>query len=112
MPRAPKHCGRPDCDEIVTGRTYCAKHEAEQQTRMDLQRGNFRKRGYDARHDREAKAAKATAIANHATCPRCGGPILAGQRLDYGHTVARSVDPTSRANRVEHAHCNRSAKAN
>lgn len=36
--------------------------------------------------------------------------MLEGQALDWGHSVPRSVDPTSRADRVEHSACNRSAK--
>lgn len=92
-------------------RTYCDEQEAQHQTRQTQRRGNFRERGYDSRHDREAKTAKAKAIRERTPCPRCGLPILPGQRLDYGHTIARSIDPTSRANRVEHAHCNRSAGA-
>lgn len=108
-PRAPKHCGRPGCDETVQGRTYCVDHEAERQRELTARRGNFRQRGYDSTHDREARAAKKRAIANRELCPRCGQPMLPGQRLDYGHTVARSINPTSRANRVEHAHCNRQA---
>jgi len=27
MPRAPKHCGRPGCPALVTGRTYCDDHD-------------------------------------------------------------------------------------
>lgn len=111
MPRAPKHCGKPGCTQTVVGVTYCVEHEAEQQARMALRRGGPRQRGYDAKHDREAKAAKAKAIRERALCPRCGQPILRGQLLDFGHTVARSIDPTARANRVEHAHCNRAAGA-
>lgn len=111
MSRAPKHCGHADCGEIVTGRTYCTTHEAEAQAKLTARRGTSRQRGYDTRHDRDAKAAKAAAIINGSPCPRCGQPILPGQALDYGHTIARSVQPDSRADRVEHAHCNRSARA-
>ncbi|MGZ6852481.1 MAG: hypothetical protein ACXVGC_00200 [Mycobacteriaceae bacterium] len=110
MPRAPKQCGHMGCPELVVGVTYCAEHEAERQATMTARRGNFRQRGYDSRHDREAKAAKAKAIHDRALCPRCGQPILAGQDLDYGHSIARANQPDSRADRVEHAHCNRSAQ--
>jgi hypothetical protein len=37
--------------------------------------------------------------------------MLHGQDLDLGHTIARSVDPTARGDRIEHAHCNRAAGA-
>jgi hypothetical protein len=109
MPRAPKQCGHYGCPNLATHRTYCDEHEAERQATMTARRGNFRQRGYDSQHDRDAKAAKAQAIREGWTCPRCGKPILAGQPLDYGHTTARALTP-GRANRVEHAHCNRSAQ--
>jgi hypothetical protein len=110
-PRAPKQCGHYGCPELVVARTYCDEHEAERQAQMTARRGNFRQRGYDSQHDTEAKAAKAAAIRRQLPCPRCGEPILPGQPLDYGHTVARALVPGSRADRVEHAHCNRSAQA-
>ncbi len=108
MPRAPKSCGHYGCPAKVVARTYCPAHEAEQQRQLTAKRGTFRQRGYDSRHDREAKAAKAHAIGS--PCPRCGQPMLPGQALDYGHTLARAQNPTARADRVEHAHCNRSAQ--
>ena len=111
MPRAPKNCGHDGCLEHVTGRTYCPEHEAQHQARQTARRGNFRQRGYDAQHDRDATTAKTAAIQDGTRCPRCNQPILAGQRLDYGHVIARSIDSTSRASQVEHAHCNRSAGA-
>lgn len=110
MPRAPKKCGALDCQVRVVGVTYCTTHEAAAQQRMDARRGNYRQRGYDSQHDREAVAAKAAAVAAGAICPRCGMPVLVGQRLDYGHSQARVYAPDSRADRVEHSHCNRSAQ--
>lgn len=110
MPRAPKQCGRLGCEERVIGRPYCPTHEAEQQKRTDQRRGTSRQRGYDARHDRERVKAKADAVAKRLPCPRCGQPMLAGQALDYGHSTARVFDPHARADRVEHAHCNRQAQ--
>lgn len=109
MPRAPKHCGAPGCDQKVIGVAYCRRHEVEAQQRADKQRGNARQRGYDTQHDQEAIAAKAAAITAAALCPRCGAPMLPGQELDYGHTIAR-VNGGGRADRVEHAHCNRQAQ--
>lgn len=109
--RAPKTCGTFECDVLVTGRTYCAEHEAQRQALMTERRGNFRQRGYDSRHDREGAVAKARAVREGWSCPRCGALILAGQPLDYGHTVARANVAGSRADRVEHSHCNRSAQA-
>lgn len=110
-PRAKKQCGHFGCDNLISGGiTYCAEHEAERQALMTQKRGNFRQRGYDSAHDREGTIAKARAVREGWACPRCGTTILAGQTLDYGHTIARANDPTSRADRVEHAHCNRSAQ--
>ena len=109
MPRAPKYCGAPGCKLKVSGKIYCAAHEAEAQARMDAKRGNAKQRGYDSRHAREATRAKIDAVNSGALCPRCGLPMLAGQSLDYGHEVARVLGG-GRASRVEHAHCNRQAQ--
>jgi hypothetical protein len=75
----------------------------------DRDRGTARQRGYDTAHDREAEAVKAQAIAERRPCPRCGEPMLAGQDLDAGHSIDRVRSPGARADRVEHASCNRSA---
>lgn len=111
MPRAPKTCGRLDCLELsITGKAYCVEHEAERQALMNRTRGQSQHRGYDAQHRREAKQAKAQAVALGLPCARCGEPVLEGQALQYGHVVARAIDPTSRASVVEHAHCGSSAQ--
>lgn len=36
-------------------------------------------------------------------CPRCGEPMLRGQRLDFGHTLDRALHPLAKADRMEHA---------
>lgn len=99
MPRT-KVCPKPGCPEIIprTAR-YCAEHDAE----YDKARGSRQDRGYDAEHDRlRAEWARRGVVGR--TCPRCGLPILAGQRWDLGHTDDRKgwTGP-------EHALCNRSA---
>ena len=38
-------------------------------------------------------------------CPRCGLPMLRGQRLAAGHTDDLATDPQSTADRLEHADC-------
>lgn len=97
--------------EIKPGNTHgtrCPEHAAM------YERGrrpvpSARARGYDAEHDARRRALLPLAYGK--PCPRCGEPLLPGQDLDLGHAVARSVDPASRGNRIEHAHCNRSAGA-
>ncbi|QIM20549.1 hypothetical protein G7075_04350 [Phycicoccus sp. HDW14] len=37
--------------------------------------------------------------------------MLQGQDLDLGHSVDLAVDPAAKADRIEHASCNRSAGA-
>lgn len=36
-------------------------------------------------------------------CPRCGLPMLRGQRLDFGHTTDVAFDRNAKADRFEHA---------
>lgn len=42
-------------------------------------------------------------------CPRCGNPMLPGQKLDAGHTVDRALGGHNSPLRWEHARCNRRA---
>ncbi len=107
--RPPSRC--PSCRVLQTEPGRCADCRSEQRRASDARRGTFRQRGYDARHDTDAVMAKRMAVAERRPCPRCGERMLPGDALDYGHEIARSIDPTSRASRVEHAHCNRSAGA-
>ncbi len=106
--RPPSRC--PNCRRLKAEPGRCQDCRREQYREQDARRpGTTASRGYDARHQREAREAKARAIREGQLCPRCGLPMLYGQALDYGHTVARAIDPTARADRVEHASCNRSA---
>lgn len=68
-----------------------------------------RARGYDARH--QAVRALLLPLAYGKPCPRCGEPMLRGQDLDLGHPIGRprAADPSSRADHIEHARCNRRA---
>jgi hypothetical protein len=42
-------------------------------------------------------------------CPRCGMPMLAGQRLDLGHASPEAKARGLPGDRLEHAACNRRA---
>lgn len=71
------------------------------------QRPTARHRGYN--HDHDQLRATLLPHAYGRACPRCGQPMLPGQALDLGHSVARAHDPHARGDRIEHARCNRSA---
>ena len=106
--RPPSRC--PACRSLQASPGRCDTCRARQRAGHDARRGTARERGYDTQHDREGRAAKAQAVAEQRPCPRCGQPMRPGQKLDWGHTMARALDPTSRADRVEHARCNRVAQ--
>jgi hypothetical protein len=82
----------------------CPDHQRRHEA---ARKPSARQRGYDAEHDRTR--AHLLPLAYGKPCPRCGQPMLPGQALDLGHRVARAVDPHCRADRMEHASCNRSA---
>jgi len=104
-------CPTPGCPQMVHGPGRCATcaREAEQR------RGSAYRRGYDKAHnDTRAKliAELARDIARGRpawTCARCEQPMTPEQELQAGHTRDRYFDPTARADRLEHAHCNTSA---
>lgn len=91
---------------MISG-TRCEKHKGARERRRTLQRGTARQRGYTTEHDRTR--AELLPGAYGQPCPRCGDPMLPGQDLDLGHSVALAVDPSSKADRIEHSSCNRSA---
>ena len=103
------------CTRLTPHGNRCTEHQRMYEQARRPTPG-ARQRGYDAAH--EAARARAVPAAYGSPCPRCGELMLQGQALDYGHRVARSVDPSSRADRVEHARflilharCNRSVGA-
>lgn len=65
-------------------------------------------RGLDAEYRRQRAA---LAPWEGQPCPRCGQPMLEGQRIDAGHSVDRVLGGAGSALRWEHARCNRSAGA-
>jgi hypothetical protein len=66
-------------------------------------------RGYGHAHQRQRARLLPHAVGT--MCPLCGLPMLEGQALDLDHSRPRSIDPTSRGDRITHASCNRSAGA-
>jgi uncharacterized C2H2 Zn-finger protein len=78
--------------------------------RRDARRGSSTARGYDAHHEKTRARLLPGAIGQ--PCPRCGELMLQGQALDLGHPEGSSlrVDASARADRIEHADCNRGAR--
>jgi hypothetical protein len=99
-----------DCDALIqAGQTTCTECRRERNRERDAHRGTARERGYDHAHD--TKRAELLPLAIGTDCPRCGEVMTEDQALDLGHEVAVHDDPSSRADRIEHATCNRGAGA-
>jgi hypothetical protein len=84
MPRAPKKCGRTDCEERVVGRKYCVPHTQESQ-----ERANTTQRGYGSDH----QAARQRALANFVPgqpCVRCNEPLLNPLNVVLDHNDDRT----------------------
>ena len=64
-------------------------------------------RGYGYQH-RKLRAALLS-NAYFTPCPICRRPMLPGQALDLDHATPLVINPTSRGDRITHAHCNRRA---
>jgi hypothetical protein len=80
VPRAPKHCGRNGCTEVVQGVKHCLTHTAELQARPSRAL-----RGYGGQH-RKLRASLAPVVAaGQATCWRCGERIDPGGPWHLGH---------------------------
>jgi hypothetical protein len=62
---------------------------------------------YDAAH--AATRRRLLPKAYNTPCPRCGRLMRRGEALDLGHSEDLAVNPNSRADRIEHADCNRAA---
>lgn len=108
MARAGKTCATPGCGKIRTHRSWCefcaAAHEAS--------RGSRQERGYGRDHDLIRRQLMDRlrvdlAAGRRPLCPRCGLPLLLSQDLDAGHSVDLRIDPNAKADRLEHAPCNR-----
>lgn len=57
--------------------------------------------GYGSDHQR--RRALGIEQAYGTPCPRCGEPMLRGQKLHFGHSEDRALNPASKADRFEHA---------
>jgi len=104
MPRAPKACSFPECDERVTARSYCDEHAATLGKFRDLRRGTPQQRGYDHAH-RKQRARWAPLVARGTVdCWRCGQPIQPDEAWDLGHddhdrTITRGPEHARQCNR-------------
>lgn len=79
--RAPKKCGRSDCEERVAGGIrYCPAHTAEKQRRPPRQQ-----RGYDAEYDRTRQRWAPMVASGMVVCWRCGKPIMPHEEWQLGH---------------------------
>lgn len=104
MPHALNVCNQPGCPELVAAGGRCAAHRQQ----YEQQRGCRHQRGYDSTHEQTRRRLLPAAYGQ--PCPRCHKPMLPGQDLDLGHSIPLRIDPTSRADRIEHASCNRGAR--
>lgn len=96
----------------LTDRTdhRCPPCASEWHRQRDARRGGTTARHYGTDH--QATRARLLPHAYGTPCPRCGEPMTQGQDLDTGHPddAPLRLDPTSKANRIEHATCNRGAR--
>lgn len=77
----------------------------------DAARGSRHARGYDSTHV-AIRETLLTLLTSDARCDRCWLPMRADQELDAAHPHDRPLrtHPDSRADHLEHAHCNRAAR--
>ena len=99
-----RRCAYTRCPRLVPdGERYCVEHKRAR----DHERGSAAQRGYGSAHQRErARWSQRMMAGERVVCPRCGCPILPGQRWDLGHNDSRDAWTGP-----EHAHCNRAAGA-
>lgn len=95
-------CSRHGCPTVYPASEgpYCATDRRA----AEAIRGSARQRGYDKAHER--RRVELLPEAEGKPCPRCEQPMHSWQRLQLGHTRDRAIDPSSRADRIEHADCN------
>lgn len=104
--RSMRPCPTPGCGALTYGGPCPdCRREREQA------RGTRQARGYDEQHLR-TRARLLAELVDGAPCDRCGEPMTHRQQLDAAHPHDRGlrVDPSSRADHLEHARCNRGAR--
>ncbi len=98
-----------DCDALTDRPdSRCTRCASARNRRIDSARGNRHQRGYDSRHDAIRRRLLADLTPGQ-PCPRCSEPMWPWQDLDAGHSQDLRVNPHARADRLEHAACNRGA---
>lgn len=96
-----------DCGRLTTRTdSRCPACAGHRNRRRDHARGNRHARGYDSVHD-TIRTNLLAALVPGTPCPRCGLGMWPHQDLDAGHSVDLKVNPNARADRLEHASCNR-----
>lgn len=104
MPRALGVCCQPGCPHPAHTRGRCHTHAAQH----EHQRGTRHQRGYGTEHERIRQHLLRQHIEG-APCIRCGQPMYRTQHLDAGHPDHNPARGGGKANRLEHATCNRSS---
>lgn len=98
---AKRVCSEPGCGQLVD-RGLCSTHRAEARRR----RGTTTQQGYGWAHQKRRARLVPQAIGTR--CPRCGNPMTDPTEMDAAHTTPVALDPTSVADHVLCATCNRS----
>jgi hypothetical protein len=101
-----------DCDRLTNrSDSRCGTCAGLRNQAKDAERGSRHARGYDSTHDaiRVALLALLDRLVPGALCDRCWRPMHRTQALDAAHPHDRPLrtHPDSRADHLEHAHCNR-----
>ena len=97
----PAHDG--GCPEVIPrSQRRCAGCGAE----VERARGSRQQRGYNRQHEL-IREQLLRAYVPGTPCPVCDQPMLPGQALDAGHSVDLRDNPNAKADRLEHASCNR-----
>jgi hypothetical protein len=88
------------CNRVIEqGARRCQLHGGDQRGLTSAQRGYG--------HAHRMRRAALLPLAIGTSCPLCGQLMLAHQRLDLHHSVPLRLDPTSIADEIVHASCNR-----
>lgn len=100
MPRAPKRCGRLDCDTLVTGRTYCDEHAKRPPSPSSIAARDPRERA------RRAEVVAAHVLTHGWVCPGYERPSHESHDLTAAHSTAVALGGGSSALSVLCRSCN------